>query len=96
MKILSLLLAIVTYTYAALFTLAVAAIYLWSIWLGWLKLGLLGVFITIFMPILGQLVMCYKLWPSDYSTLVVVLLVAGVPLSILHAVLERFTAYGVD
>lgn len=96
MKLLSMLLAGVVYAYAIIYTLAIGAIYLWSIWLGWMKLGLLGAFITMFMPVLGQLVMCYKLWPSDFSILVLGLLAAGFPLAILNALMERYTEYSLD
>ncbi len=93
-RFISTLLAAVVYVAAAAFSLASAAIYLWSIYLGWLKLGLLGVFVTAFMPILGQLVMAYKLWPSTYSDLVVLLLVSAIPLSLLKVLLENVRTHG--
>lgn len=93
-RIITNLLAAVFYAAATVFTLASAVVYLWSIYLGWLKLGLLGVFVTVFMPILGQLVMVYKLWPSTYSNVVVLLLVCAIPLSVLNVVLENLNNHG--
>lgn len=88
MKIIASLLAGLYYLASFIVYLATAAVYMWSIFLAWVKFGVLGGLGALLVPILGQITMAYIAWPSDFSTVCVWVLAGNVVLAAIKATLQ--------
>jgi hypothetical protein len=86
-KTLAALLAGIVYALAIAAWLGGAVAFFWSIFLAYAAKGVLAAIAMFLLPFLGQIVLAYICWPSDYSTLVVSVL----GITALVSVLENFS-----
>ena len=76
------------------FWVACGGAFLWSIYLAYAAKGILAALGMIFFPILGQCVLAFVLWPSDFSTLVVAVIGGKFLLALLGTIITALGESG--